>query len=344
MKLLEKYKLNWCPWHKKIIKKGNPHHLKKLCGELKLTKDEVRVKRIQYFFPTLFDCGLLNELYIEKLYSLPDFEREFGIKFHDTQYLLKWFGIPLRNASESAKKITQEKYKKFYNDTYGVDNASQLNEVKEKKKRTFIKNYGVDNIWKSKKFQDDIDFVFLRKYGMSRNEHRSLKSSEVWSNKTEIEKKEWLNKSIYSETGRKNWRLCGCYTSKIELKIQNILNELEVQYVSHYPLKKIENGNRNYYYDIYIKEYNLIIEINGTYWHADPRNYKPTDKIHYKKGIKTANEIWERDKKKIDFVTELGYNVLTLWEIDINSKKTNKQLIEFLYNEIDKIKIFKKNK
>jgi hypothetical protein len=51
-------------------------------------------------------------------------------------------------------------------------------------------------------------------------------------------------------------------------------------------------------YDILVKEKNLIVEFNGTYWHLDPRRY---DKDHYDKSRQMyAHEIWKRDLQKLD--------------------------------------------
>ena len=44
-------------------------------------------------------------------------------------------------------------------------------------------------------------------------------------------------------------------------------------------------------FDIFIPKYNLLIEYNGDYWHANPTKYK-ADYFNHKKN-KTAQEIWD---------------------------------------------------
>ena len=72
-------------------------------------------------------------------------------------------------------------------------------------------------------------------------------------------------------------------------------------------------------YDVFVKEKNLIIEYNGTYWHFDPEIY---DRNHYDKSSgKYAYEIWDRDEKKIENAKKFGYNVKVIWENEWNKCK-----------------------
>ena len=67
------------------------------------------------------------------------------------------------------------------------------------------------------------------------------------------------------------------------------------------------NGVETKIYDIFIPSLNLVIEYNGDYWHCNPKKYKP-DYFNQKKQ-KTAKELWEYDKNKIDLIREKGYNL-----------------------------------
>lgn len=83
--------------------------------------------------------------------------------------------------------------------------------------------------------------------------------------------------------------------------------------------------------DIYIPELNLIIEYNGDYWHCNPKKYKP-DYYHQVKK-KTAKELWEYDKNKIDLIKNCGYNLEIVWESDL---KANHTIINKLIKKYDK--------
>lgn len=84
-------------------------------------------------------------------------------------------------------------------------------------------------------------------------------------------------------------------------------------------------------YDIYIPKLNLVIEYNGDYWHCNPKKYKE-DYYHQVKG-KTAKELWEYDKIKIDLVKGNGYNLEIVWESDLKEDHT---LIYKLIKKYDK--------
>jgi len=84
-------------------------------------------------------------------------------------------------------------------------------------------------------------------------------------------------------------------------------------------------------YDIFISSLNLVIEYNGDYWHCNPKKYKP-DYFNQKKQ-KTAKELWEYDKNKIDLIREKGYNLEIVWESDLKMDHT---LIYKLIKKYDK--------
>ena len=72
--------------------------------------------------------------------------------------------------------------------------------------------------------------------------------------------------------------------------------------------------NRAYAYDFQYK--NKIIEINGDYWHANPKLYSA--EFYNKSKQMVAEEIWLYDKLKYEFAESKGYSVYTIWESDWN--------------------------
>jgi G:T-mismatch repair DNA endonuclease (very short patch repair protein) len=84
--------------------------------------------------------------------------------------------------------------------------------------------------------------------------------------------------------------------------------------------------------DIFIEQYNLIIEFYGDYWHCNPKKYNSEYLHPHKK--KTAKEIWEEDKVRIDYLKNLGYNLEIIWEREISDeKKLNKILKKYVKNK-----------
>ncbi len=88
--------------------------------------------------------------------------------------------------------------------------------------------------------------------------------------------------------------------SSIEVKIQNFLKELGIEFFTHQYMK-IDHG---YQCDILIPSMNMVIECDGNYWHKYPAGL---DKDH----IRTRELI------------EKGFKVLRLWESEIKQMSLN---------------------
>lgn len=67
-----------------------------------------------------------------------------------------------------------------------------------------------------------------------------------------------------------------------------------------------------------IKHNDCIVEFNGDYWHCNPKLFESTD---IGPGQKTAQDIWNRDFKKIQTALDLGFRVMTVWELDYRKNK-----------------------
>jgi len=89
--------------------------------------------------------------------------------------------------------------------------------------------------------------------------------------------------------------------TKIEVKIQNFLKKLGIEFFTHQYIK-IEHG---YQCDVLIPSMNLVIECDGDYWHKYPIG-RDIDHIR-------TNELIKK-----------GFKVLRLWEVEINEMSINK--------------------
>jgi len=86
--------------------------------------------------------------------------------------------------------------------------------------------------------------------------------------------------------------------------------------------KTIKNSTRGFLPDIVILP-NIILEVYGDYWHANPEKYKENDVM--KRGL-LAKEIWESDFIRQQLLEEMGYQVQIIWEKDW---KLNKESVLF---------------
>ena len=110
--------------------------------------------------------------------------------------------------------------------------------------------------------------------------------------------------------------------SSIELKIQDFLTALKIEFVTH----KYMNIKNSYQCDIFIPIQNgiikeTIIEADGEFFHMNPEKYSAEDKI-FKNGM-TAKERWKLDNSRTKELIEKGFNVIRLWENDIRVMNIN---------------------
>lgn len=111
--------------------------------------------------------------------------------------------------------------------------------------------------------------------------------------------------------------------SNPEIKIQKILKQLGIDFISHKYIAEIEH---RYRCDIFIPSMNLVIEVDGDYWHGNINN--PQYKILNKHQVEQK----ERDNMRTNELQKKGFKVLRLWESDIKKMNVN--------DFIDKIKLF----
>jgi G:T-mismatch repair DNA endonuclease (very short patch repair protein) len=138
--------------------------------------------------------------------------------------------------------------------------------------------------------------------------------NNYWNNLNKFELKKRKDKL------REDWIIKRKKYSEIdtipEIITENILLKLKIKYQ-----KKINIG----YYNCDFVVNNIIIEVQGDYWHGNPKFYNSFDKIQ-EKNI-------NRDKRKLKFLQSKGYLTLYLWENDLkhNVDYCENQLIKHFY-------------
>jgi len=322
-------------------------HLKK-CKLKTDTEETAFIKMVEYSYG--IKASIIVTDYDVNKKSLPDIKSDYGLSYGYTSKILNILSNGRRDwKSAVSEPNKQNKYKKTVLNKYGVDNISKLKNVKEKKKKTFIKNYGVDNIFKTDDFKNTLDDIMLLKYGKKRitnptkiSEIRNNFTKDKWDgiiNKTESTCLEKYGVKNYAQTDEfrklssvssKIWWLSltdiekseffknnSNLVSKLEYKVREVLDKNNIFYTP-----QVFVGGKSY--DIKIRNSNILIEVQGDYWHANPKKYKPNDVIPYPNNvIKKAKEVWLKDEEKKINAMKYGYNVLYLWETDINNSKNN---------------------
>lgn len=92
--------------------------------------------------------------------------------------------------------------------------------------------------------------------------------------------------------------------SSIEIKIQNFLKLLKIEFFTHYYI----NITQGYECDILIPSMNLIIEGDGDYWHGNLERFGDWRNLTLKQKVQKI-----RDFERTNQLEEKGFKVLRLW-------------------------------
>ena len=126
-------------------------------------------------------------------------------------------------------------------------------------------------------------------------------------------------------------------TSKLEQDFaRDFLDKLGAKYIWQFEAKDIGR-----FYDFYLPEHNLIIEVDGSWFHSDPRLVKEEEMNPMQKRNKRVDEYKNR------WALAHGIPILRVWEKDIREQpiKVLKELKKILNVANEKVMLTeKKNK
>jgi G:T-mismatch repair DNA endonuclease (very short patch repair protein) len=122
-----------------------------------------------------------------------------------------------------------------------------------------------------------------------------------------------LDRTRYSvETRASNYDLTKArptFTS-IELVVKTILDNLKINYKTHQKIYtgRLNSNNQKHYYWVDFLVDNTVIEVQGNYWHCNPRLYPngPLDKVQ--------KDHTRRDELKQEHLLANGYKIIYIWE------------------------------
>ncbi len=216
-----------------------------------------------------------------------------------------------KNSLSNMGKLSNKKGK-TWKELYGEDKANKMKKemIKRQKGRTGFKHSEETKLKMSESRTGEKHWNFGKKQSIETINKKIIK---LTGKKRSEETKQKMRDSYTDErrkiTGERTRRLIKegiIVTPKkdtsIEVKIQNFLKQLGIEFFTHQYMKEIEHG---YQCDILIPSMNIVIEADGDYWHKYP----------------IGNDI---DHVRTKELIEKGFKVLRLWEHDIRSMKINK--------------------
>jgi hypothetical protein len=208
-------------------------------------------------------------------------------------------GMSVRGIEQNGKILQLEKAKTTSLAKYGYANASSSPNIKNKREETFQKRYGVSNPFQHPEVKEKIYQTNIDRYGHP-------------------------NPGCHAPRNKKL-----SYPHRVlsaKLNDYGILHENEVviynaEIFSKYKAPRV---------DIMIGD--LVVEVFGDYYHANPIKYLPSDLISLFKGKVEAQEIWARDLVRLEKLGQCGYRTMIVWEYEI--KYHLSEVIQRIKNEL----------
>ena len=255
---------------------------------------------------------------IKKYGSLENFHKYINTKGMET--IKEKYGVENISQLEEIKrkklKTTKEKY--------GVENISELEWVKEKKKKTNLERYGCENYLFSEDFKEKNKSANLKKFGVEHNKQSHFKNienlNEEFVRENFIKDGKFLIHDFaeyFNIIAKTTWFY---YKDNFNIIEPNKINNCKTQQFI-FDLISVENKIFNDRHlgkelDIYLPDYNLAIEYDGLMYHSEGFNsfFKNTDKNYHLEKTELCL------KNDIQLLHIFETEDLDLWLSMINSK------------------------
>lgn len=109
----------------------------------------------------------------------------------------------------------------------------------------------------------------------------------------------------------------GVYKKNFKPNVSQLQKGVSRVLSKHGIIHQVQYRVGKYYFDIKIG--NVLLEINGDFWHANPQQYKANTIINFpghKK--KYAGQVWRKDLQKKICAVKKGYKVIYVWESEVH--------------------------
>jgi len=255
---------------------------------------------------------------------------------YGTNGIGKW-----ENYREIQKHTNSKEYKNMSTEEFNTYNKSRSVTKDNLIKRHGLKigTYKWENYCKRQGYTNTLEY-FIEKYGIKdgTEKYNSVNKSKAHNLENYINRygdkgaekfKQFCEKF---HTGNKS------YSNISQELFDSIIDDIEIEYNIYYATRNKEFGKYNtdlgkyHMYDFVIPELKICIEFNGDVYHANPEMFTENDTPNPHMKMLTSKEIWEFDKKKNNFIKNLGYDVIIVWERDyLNDKQqTVDKLVSYI--------------
>jgi hypothetical protein len=255
-------------------------------------------------------------------------------KYGDVEGSIRWKTYKDKQALSNSLEYKKEKH------GWSEKQFKEYNDSRSQTLKKMIERHGeAEGIIKWEKYCDRQSYTntksyFIQKYGEDLGTKKYIEINKKKSVGNPVILAEKLNISIHEAVDIIIYRQKNIFKSNLEKEFIQLIEE-RIGPLEHTSFKN-PYGKWSKDLDTYViydvKHGNNIIEFNGDYWHANPKVYNETAIIRGKKAI----DIWQRDMLKLKTAQDLGFNTLTVWELDFNFNKIKKieEVIEWLSKDL----------
>ena len=218
-------------------------------------------------------------------------------------------------------KEIQDKHKQSCLNNLGVENPSQSENVKEKRNQTNLEKFGVKYLFQSKEIKEKSEETKIKKYN-NKNYNNRKKAEQTSYERYKV--KNYAQTDEYKERAYNTKKLNNSFnSSKIEEEFKKYLNDNNIKYIYQY-----KSDIYPYKCDFYLIDYDLYIEIQGSWTHG----WKPFD-------LESSDCIYQLNKWKLKSKTSNYYkHAINTWTIsDVKKRNIAKE------NNLNYLEVFSNN-
>ncbi len=173
-----------------------------------------------------------------------------------------------------------------------------------------------------KEYKSRIEKTNLDKYGATNPLSRGTKPF-IARNKTINDRYGCENVFQRLDLFITDWKSCGKHSkiSSLNKKLYSILEYEKIDYVPEYSIKYRDTNGKSRWKSYDAKVGNLLIEVNGDYWHANPAVYTENQLFCFPGDNNiSAKDIWQLDIYKKEIAESQGYELITIWESELKNE------------------------
>jgi len=178
------------------------------------------------------------------------------------------------------------------------------------------------NLWKDDAYRAKVIKAVSKPRRKGFKQEQSLRTKQWYKDNPE-------QRNIRSESMQKRWKdgnLPGHYSIRSESRLErDFVRDLRNKTGLKIVKKTIKGEKRCFFPDALDEQLRIIIEFYGDFWHANPEIYDADQIIIHNM---TAQQIWDKDEKRVTNLKNMGYDVIIVWQLDYERKK--EQILNYL--------------